>query len=275
MKKLMGVLVATAMAVTMAGVPADANSPTPTAYIDGSGFYGTPEGGFGFTVWTSRGQPHGFVADAFSVTALGVTYTATSPEVTDLTWYDGGTNNMDIEFRLVTADPTLQPQASDFTDASVVVHVTWRTASYKKVRHAIRGSFSKHGTATASRGWTRLGFGGSCNYLASSGELLVTCLAARSTVTYTMTAPRVHHHRTRITGASLSKHSGIFACRTSVYTTRLSKRTMRVTAVTANASGFAQCWLEKVKASYRGHYTTKHKVYLYHDANVLAEYHVA
>ena len=45
---------------------------------------------------------------------------------------------------------------------------------------------------------------------------------------------------------------GLFACRTSVAKSLTSRRTMRFTLTTANAKGYAQCWINRVKVRYKG-----------------------
>ena len=165
------------------------------------------------------------------------------------------------------ADPALQPQAADFTDVAISCTSTWRTSSY--VKRAYRGSVTKVGRKTSSRSWSRLGLGGNCNYGGYSGRLLVSCLSARSTVTYNLTAPR----GSRMTGASASMKAGLFACHTSVARKQTSKRTIRLTLTTANAGGFAQCWINQVHGTYKG--TRKVKVWTTHRSTRLAQWHSA
>lgn len=99
----------------------------------------------------------------------------------------------------------------------------------------------KNGTGTTSRGWTPYLSGGSCNYAANSGGLLVSCLYARNVLTYNIST------RGKLKSSFVSMHAGLFPCRTSISKDIApNRRSIRFTVVTANASGFAQCWIERV-----------------------------
>lgn len=121
--------------------------------------------------------------------------------------------------------------------ATVRCTVQWRTFRWKTISHT--HTVHKSGPQTSSRGWTRLSLGGNCNYSSYSGELLVSCLWARSTVVYRFSVSKGRI----IKLASAGMEPGLYACHTSISKHNYGK-TGTITAVTANASGFAQCWLK-------------------------------
>lgn len=112
-------------------------------------------------------------------------------------------------------------------------------AGYRTVKRT--RTVDKNGTQTTSRSWTRYQSGGSCNYSANSGDLLVTCLYARNVLTYKMST------RGKLKSPFVNMHAGLFPCRTDISKDIApNRRTIRFTVVTANPSGFAQCWIERV-----------------------------
>jgi hypothetical protein len=263
MKKLVVTLAAVAVALAMMEAPANAAAPTLSAtYVSGS-----PDDFWFFINASKPGWVPGCDPATIQVTAFGVTYGQGDLDHVDVYggWNEAGERYAQIDFGLVTDDPGLQPQAGDFTDAAISCTEKWRTASY--VRKTFRGSVSKAGVKTSSRSWSRLSLGGSCDYSRYSGELLASCLWGRSTVTYNLTSPR----HTRITGASASMEAGLFACHTSVAKRQTSRRTIRLTLTTSNPNGFAQCWIKRVKATYKGHHRVK--VWTTHRATAPAEWH--
>jgi hypothetical protein len=232
------------LSVDMA-VPAQAATPTLTAtsvsfdprYIGDSPYY--------FFVDASAGW---VPACDVSTLAVGTADTVLTPGsgITGHYFYPGTDNAGDryAEVDFDVADPAFDVSQVD----SVAIQCTakWRTFSY--LSRAYYAANSKAGVRSSSRSWSPYSIGGSCNYSGLNGELLVTCLWAKSVVRYTLSSPR----RTAIVGSGVSLSPGLFPCHSSVQKKLVTRRSIRFTVTTANASGFAQCSINSVRIKYKG-----------------------
>jgi hypothetical protein len=263
MKRFIIIMATIAVALAMFEVPASAAAPA-TSIVDVTD-YGS--GSFYFAVHPASGWVSACDKTSIQIDALGVTY-----GYDDVSWIDvlGGSpgyyRDAEVDFDLAAADPALQPSASDLT-IKIACTVRWRTSQV--VRRMVYRSSYVNGVRTASRSQAPYSLGGNCNYLGSGGELLVTCLFARSTQTYVLHSPR----RTRIVGGSVGMKPGLFPCHTSVRKTYLNPRSMRFIVTTANPGGFAQCSVKWVGIRYRGSHRVT--VWTTHAVNVQAATPVA
>jgi hypothetical protein len=128
-----------------------------------------------------------------------------------------------------------------------------RYQSGRRIKNVFRTA-QRGGTQTSNRGWTPLRLGGNCNYSSLSGNLLVSCLWAKSVVTYSFRVPKGKI----VKAGSRGMTAGLFPCRTRVSKSIKGKRAT-VTMTTSNPGGFAQCELKGAFAKVK----TKKKVQVF------------
>jgi hypothetical protein len=250
MKKLL-VLTATVVAVlSLDVVPARAATPTLTAtdvrfdpaYIGDSPYYFFVDASSGWVPSCDASTLEVSTADAVLTLGSGITGH----------YVYGGTNTPGDRYAEVDFDvDDVSFDVSLIGSVAIQCAVKWRTITY--ATKAYYDSKLKAGVTTSSRSWSRYSIGGSCNYRRLNGSLLVSCLWAKSVLTYNLTSPL----RTAIVGGSVSLTAGLFPCHTSVHKTLTSKRSMRFTITTANANGFAQCWIKNVTIKFKGYKRVK------------------
>jgi hypothetical protein len=166
---------------------------------------------------------------------------------TEVVW-DGINADIDADVTLqFTLHPPTGVTVGGIVSAQAICGVRY-VYEVRNVKTYRRTTIDKNGTQESSKSWQALSPGGNCNYSGLSGELLVSCLYARSTVVYTF-----HSREKRFVDGGINRSAGLFACHTSVrFDTSHHGHVAKLYAITSSANGFAQCWLERawVKAKW-------------------------